>query len=541
MDQKSNGVPTKEPIRVHSRILIHIGAGIYSTPGNALKELISNSFDADSTEVQMDINPPFCNRLTCSDNGTGMDVSTFKNVMKNIGQTQKEKKHHTDKFKRPVIGKFGIGLLAVSPICRKFRVISKVQGSPFKFEAEIDLTQFRKTLHEKEGDRLGSYLLWDRIAEERDSHFTKIILEDLDSHFSEGLKEPPLKIPITEGMEIFERKAVRLRKRASEYSQKLAYFEQLVRWVASKPEIAEKNLPGRDKLAWELGTLCPVKYLESGPIMGYDVVGKIKKELSSFNFKVLFDGIELHKPALFPLDSEIKEKDLDFSFDEFSYDSKKDTKYSLELPLKFSGYIYWQRKGIMPPSLRGVLIRMRHVGVNAYDDSCLNFPQLQALRLQQVSAEIFVHQGLEEAFNIDRKSFRETDSHYQLLQFYFAERLMELFRRSYRWGRTRRDLKYETREKENEAELCNVVERITNATFRLKYSNEEASEPVSFDKNKKVFYINKHPIWPRSQRDQKILKEFLVCLEIARKTESEHKWYERFLEILQQLYKGRSK
>jgi hypothetical protein len=542
MNGKSNTAPTEEPIRVASRVLIHIGAGIYSTPGNALKELISNSFDADATEVYMDTNPPLCDRVTCSDNGSGIETQAFKKIMQSIGETQKEKKEYTDKLHRPIIGKFGIGLLAVSPICKKFRVISKVEGSPFKFEAEIDLKQFRKTLRQKAGDQLGSFLLWDRIPEERNVHFTKIILEDLDPHFSEGLRTsgPKYSFP-EEATESFEKPVARLRRKVAEHSSTITDFEKLIRWIANMPEITEKNLPGRDKLAWELGLLCPVRYLGSGPLIGYNVLVQTKKELSSFNFKVFLDGIELFKPALFPLDEEIREKDLDYTFSEFSYDSEKDHNCQLDLPLKFSGYIYWQRKGIMPPSLRGVLLRVKHVGVNAYDDSCLNFPELQALRLQQVSSEIFIHKGLEEAFNIDRKSFRETDPQYRLLQSYFTARLMDLFRRSYKWGRIRRDAKHQKRQKEYEVELGNFVRRITKNEFAIRYNDREASDPVTIDKQKKILNINRHPIWPRPQYERQILEGVLLCLEIARKTFSEQDWYRRFLEFVEQLYKGRSK
>lgn len=195
----------------------------------------------------------------------------------------------------------------------------------------------------------------------------------------------------------------------------------------------------------------------------------------------------------------------------------------------------------MPPSLRGVLLRVKHVGVNAYDDSCLNFPELQALRLQQVSSEIFIHKGLEEAFNIDRKSFRETDPQYRLLQSYFTARLMDLFRRSYKWGRIRRDAKHQKRQKEYEVELGNFVRRITKNEFAIRYNDREASDPVTIDKQKKILNINRHPIWPRPQYERQILEGVLLCLEIARKTFSEQDWYRRFLEFVEQLYKGRSK
>jgi hypothetical protein len=460
--------------------------------------------------------------------------------MRSIGETQKEHKDYTDKLKRPVIGKFGIGLLAVSPICRKFRVISSVEGSPFKFEAEIDLTQFRTTLQRK-GDELGTFLLWDRIPEDRDSHFTQIILEDLDPYFRKSLKEPAPEVHPNSQMESFEKSAVRLRKKVTKDSQRMSHFEEFVRWMAKGPEIKGLNLPGRDKLTWELGFLCPLRYLDAGSLIGGKVFTQIKKELISFDFKVFLDGTELCNPALFPLDPEIKEPDVDYAFEEFSYDSKEEPGYRLDIPLRFTGYVYWQRKGIMPPSLRGVLLRVRYVGVDSYDDSCLKFPELQALRLQQVSAEIFIHEGLEEAFNIDRKSFRETDPQYQTLQNYFRDRLMALFRNSYKWGRNRRETKSEIKERDHKEHLISFIKESTGLEIDVQESGKEAPDPIIFDKKRKAAYVNQHPVWPRSQHDRQILEEVLVCLQLARETGSERDWYPKFLDLLEQLHKGSAK
>ena len=43
--------PNMEKINVSAKIIADISSGIYRTPANALKELISNSFDADATSV----------------------------------------------------------------------------------------------------------------------------------------------------------------------------------------------------------------------------------------------------------------------------------------------------------------------------------------------------------------------------------------------------------------------------------------------------------------------------------------------------------
>ena len=40
-------------LQVSAQIVKHISSGLYRSPGSALKELISNSFDADATKVEI--------------------------------------------------------------------------------------------------------------------------------------------------------------------------------------------------------------------------------------------------------------------------------------------------------------------------------------------------------------------------------------------------------------------------------------------------------------------------------------------------------
>ncbi len=43
---------------------------------------------------------------------------------------------------RPIIGKIGIGILAIAQICKSFTVISTKKGLRTKFEAVVDLKDF---------------------------------------------------------------------------------------------------------------------------------------------------------------------------------------------------------------------------------------------------------------------------------------------------------------------------------------------------------------------------------------------------------------
>src|SRR3990170_1887333 len=104
------------PINVSKKILADISSGIYRTPANALKELISNSFDACATEVFVNTGYSNFDIFTISDNGMGMSVDDFIYYMKHIGGSIKRVGREVSECGRPIIGKLGIGILAVSQI-----------------------------------------------------------------------------------------------------------------------------------------------------------------------------------------------------------------------------------------------------------------------------------------------------------------------------------------------------------------------------------------------------------------------------------------
>ena len=53
------------PIEVSAKFIADISAGIYRTPANAFKELVSNSFDADATKVIITTDHPEYTVFTC--------------------------------------------------------------------------------------------------------------------------------------------------------------------------------------------------------------------------------------------------------------------------------------------------------------------------------------------------------------------------------------------------------------------------------------------------------------------------------------------
>src|SRR5947208_6506782 len=113
-------------IKVHERALAHLSRGLYRSPASALRELVSNAWDANATQVVIDTNHPNFFQLTIEDNGEGFSRDDFETLMGGgIGNSTKRTQPAKLKWERPTIGRLGIGMLGIAQICGSFVVISK--------------------------------------------------------------------------------------------------------------------------------------------------------------------------------------------------------------------------------------------------------------------------------------------------------------------------------------------------------------------------------------------------------------------------------
>jgi hypothetical protein len=145
------GETVTDRLSVDDRVLARVTDGIYRQPSSALRELISNSFDADATEVVIQTDAPRFDRIVIRDNGNGMSLDNLAYLLHHIGGSSKR----TGKGKqlgtvsqsdtrrspagRKLIGKIGIGLFAVSQLTQHFHIITKRKGDPFRTSAVVVL------------------------------------------------------------------------------------------------------------------------------------------------------------------------------------------------------------------------------------------------------------------------------------------------------------------------------------------------------------------------------------------------------------------
>jgi len=80
----------------------------------------------------------------------------------------------------------------------------------------------------------------------------------------------------------------------------------------------------------------------------------------------------------------------------------------------FEAYFYWNSK-IIPKENNGVLVRINNASGTLFDKSFMDYQVSELTRLRQLSAEVFILDGLDAALNIDRESFNFSHPHYQFL------------------------------------------------------------------------------------------------------------------------------
>jgi Histidine kinase-, DNA gyrase B-, and HSP90-like ATPase len=116
-------------VEITYQIIGLFSEGLYSSANKAIEELVSNSFDADATAVELsvsrDLDGPD-STIAVFDNGSGMDQAGLKTLWI-VGDSIK-RRNRTTPGGRQTIGKFGIGKLAAYVLGTRLTHISKSDG-----------------------------------------------------------------------------------------------------------------------------------------------------------------------------------------------------------------------------------------------------------------------------------------------------------------------------------------------------------------------------------------------------------------------------
>jgi hypothetical protein len=192
---RESGEPVWTTLRVDDRVLARVTDGIYRRPSSAFRELISNAYDADATEVILQTDAPRFQRIVVRDNGRGMSPEALADLVTHIGGSSKR----TSKGKRlgtvneddstlsvggrRLIGKIGIGMFSVSQLTQHFQVITKRRGDTYRTSAVIVMKTHTEEMlaSASDGDvfETGTVTITSESAADVETQGTEIILMEL--------------------------------------------------------------------------------------------------------------------------------------------------------------------------------------------------------------------------------------------------------------------------------------------------------------------------------------------------------------------------
>lgn len=494
-------------MQVGAEILKHLSQGIYSDPGNTLKELIINAYDACATKVIIRAKPDF-DTITITDDGRGMNEQEFNEDFLIISRSRKRDEGDFSTCNRPIVGKFGIGFISALQICDEVELISKKEGEEFKLQAKIDFGKYKDIIAKKAKFQEISDVTYRNVPEKKDAHFTIIVMSKLSEDFLDILLDRDIK-----GVNLIDFSGMKFEKIISQID-KYIQNKELEDFTKAKG----KRVVGRYwDMLFKIANTIPVEYLEDGPLIDsnrWPIIDQFKKETFNVDFDVDFDGIHLKKPIRFPNAPDITI--LNEDYDVFTF--QEQFEFRDQSKLKFRGYIYNQKRSILPVQFRGLVIRIKNVAVGDFKPDFLDYPYSEKLFLPWTMGEVFVDEGLEGAMNIDRNTFNVTHPHYQKLRLYILDLLHgQVFPKARQRYTERMKYRKEQEKRDQIEHKLGIIERELGHDFSLIYDDDiNPIQPIRVElENKRVTIFRFHPVFNKRKAQKVFLEDALLLIEIA--------------------------
>jgi hypothetical protein len=543
---KKDAVFTK--LQTDERVIARITDGIYRQPGSALRELVSNSYDADARRVVIKTDAPRFERIIVEDNGLGMSPEVLAHLLYHIGGSIKRTAEgqdlkvasSADPSKSPggrkLIGKIGIGLFSVAQLTHSFQIVTKEKGDRYRTVATVTLRQYSDEPENAQKFESGKVNIWREKAADIDSHGTTIVLTNIRPEAKGALRSQEIWAAIEKSEESAipgERPSIdppkfhvgRVDPGSGELLRKSGgrfdtvpweksdspedSFRKLVQCVWNELESSNPN-PKLDglfdyylRMVWQLSLAVPLPYVEGhlfdlGGHIGqvFSISNKPKKSLAepidtkdgcplrtylnlsdgaqpADKFDVFLDDLQLLRPIKFtglPTTTHALKHPLIFlgkCREEFSQLPKALSGGVLD----FEAYLFWTSK-IAPTEHQGSLVRIHGSSGTLFDPSFMRYQVSEQTRLRQITCEIFVHEGLDSALNIDRESFNAAHPHAVYLTRWLHNALRQLATAQKRVASEIRD---QSRSKSTESAVSEI-QQVANRLW-VEENEDPASSP----------------------------------------------------------------
>jgi hypothetical protein len=572
---------TWQPIYLSAKVFGHLSQGLYRTPAGAIKELISNSFDADARLVKLHTGFPTFETFSCQDDGSGMSQDEFRRLMnRGIGSSYKRTATAliTDRG-RPVIGRLGLGILSLAQICTRFDIVSHHKESKTAFRAVIKFPPYTR----QEMDRI---IKKAAAADDEEIHGGEfqIVEEEYESE-KRGLRifTKYLREPFRKRMRSLSRFG---NKTAFNRSGPYKMFDQFLDAVYNpkRPTQSLNLLSDYDQLIFGIALAIPIPLNDARNLaVNLPMVADRQAILKKYDFHVEVDNLELANPVALPSDrashtakqcrltSKTKEefkledgpyketvsvvqhkvqvKDTDEQFN--LYELKYVNSNVAGMPLEFKGYLFQQTGRLYPRDIQGVLIRLSNVAIGKYDNAMMTYPYAEGPRYAMISSELFVTRGFDDALNIDRDSFNELHPHYMRVQAFMHSLLHQrIFPETWGEEKLRNKQRRERVAVESETRFVESLRKSTGQSVRsiqrverpkAEQAPQRRSEaPVDFRPTKGEIEIDKsHPLLAplfKRKKHAQLIEKLVVAFESANRESNPAKRREVFYQILAEVF-----
>ncbi|WP_062239024.1 ATP-binding protein [Fictibacillus sp. FJAT-27399] len=429
-------------------------SGVYQPFVKAIKEIISNSYDADAKNVYLNFADNF-KHLSIEDDGHGMNPLEFIKEYIRIGKSST--KSDFTKLGRPRIGGKGIGFLAPARYCQSLEVVTKRSGrinSYFQIDS-INQTVIQSSdyLLEHLGDlSVLKYLTIDKVTDEYDNTVETEInglvvkikqpLTRLKIWYNFDSSSVELKATINfdrlfsldsaKSLEDIENfcevsfKEVNANEKSMSYTKiRLTNIKDFVQnELQKRGKKGARNIEsysGIDQFLWSLSRIIPINS---------NVHKNIPSELSEF-IKEEIDGVDKgYVLNVFynlgditfsaPLERQIIQPSEKLSM-EFDKDIIKKIDLTEDL-YEIKGFLIGQSSTIFPAESRGILIRVKGVAIGepTFFDLDKKLTGSSKVALSQISGEINILKGTNaiEDINPGREGFYKESKIYNYLKEY---------------------------------------------------------------------------------------------------------------------------
>ena len=516
---------------VSSKVIGHISEGLYRGPAGVFKELISNAFDANAKTVWISTGRPTFDVVSVRDDGDGMTLDKFVEIVSGgIGDSDKRTGVRDLINGRPMIGRLGIGILGISQISHEFSIMSHERASETAFAAKIWMRDFRKEMLDQHSRRdSGSK---DDGESEKPS-FTVGGYEATAIDYDP--RRAGLTITATETTEGF-------RRQLSEDDPNA--LPKDFRLFSQENRIKDRLATGSwyNRMIWQVASLVPIPYFKDDALTTADTkMASLACDLAKFDFSVIVDGVKLYKPALLDVQAQVvptgKQGDGEGpSHFELALDV---TIWNAQLRVK--GYLHATAgRALHPDDMRGVLMRLKHVGIGEYDKSFLDYRYVEGPRFAWLTGELFVEEGLEDALTVGRDGFDVGHPHYiALRQWFHGELRQRVFPTLYKGIKARRSKREVARLHSRDAAFRDSISNFAGTSIEIKKTEQRGAPRVTVNLDNGTATINNAVTWPRGRRQRETAQKLCLIFELVRQSDYGGESVDDFIELTSDLLSHR--